>query len=47
MGNDLGQRYRCDVCGTFVLCIKTGTGTVQCCDRDMTLQAPRELPSAD
>ena len=47
MGNDLGQRYGCETCGTITMCIKTGSGRVHCCGRQMALQAPRELPSAD
>ena len=47
MGNDLGHRYRCEVCNTVVLCIKRGDGTIQCCEQQMGVLAPRELPSAD
>ena len=47
MGNDLGQRYKCAVCGTIVLCIRAGSGTAECCEQTMELQPPRELPSAD
>jgi len=45
--NQLGKRYRCEVCGTEVLCTKGGEGRVHCCDQPMTLQQPRALPSSD
>ncbi len=47
MPNQLGKRYTCAVCGTLVLCTKTGEGVVQCCEVDMELQEPRKLPSSD
>ena len=47
MANQLGKRYTCGVCGTLVLCTKTGEGVVQCCEADMELQEPRKLPSSD
>ena len=47
MPNQLGKRFRCDVCGTEVLCVKAGEGTVQCDGQDMELQQPRPLPSSD
>ncbi len=45
--NQLGKRYRCEVCGTEVLCTKVGEGTVTCCKKEMTPQEPRPLPSSD
>lgn len=47
MANTLGRRYLCEVCGTMVLCTKTGEGPVHCCDKQMTLQQPQKLPSSD
>ena len=47
MANLLGKRFVCEVCGTQVLCTKAGDGTAQCCNKEMTLQQPKPLPSAD
>ena len=47
MPNQLGKRFVCEVCGTQVLCTKSGEGAVICCDKEMTLQQPRPLPSSD
>lgn len=47
MPNQLGRRYKCEVCGTMVLCTKGGSGTVQCHNADMEVQQPRKLPSSD
>jgi len=43
----LGKRFRCEVCGTTVLCTKAGAGTPQCCDKEMQPQDPKPLPSSD
>lgn len=43
----LGKRYRCEVCGTMVLCTKAGEGMSTCCDKEMQVQDPKPLPSAD
>ncbi len=45
--NQLGKRYKCQVCGTEVLCTKGGAGTVSCCEQEMQVQEPRPLPSSD
>jgi len=45
--NQLGKRFKCQVCGTEVLCTKAGEGTVLCCSKEMELQQPRPLPSSD
>jgi hypothetical protein len=45
--NQLGKRYRCEKCGTEVLCTKAGEGVVNCCDQEMAAQEPRPLPSSD
>jgi desulfoferrodoxin-like iron-binding protein len=47
VGNELGKRYQCEVCGTVVLCTRMGAGTIECDGQPMTMQAPRPLPSAD
>ncbi|MBE0415049.1 MAG: hypothetical protein IBX36_00705 [Dehalococcoidia bacterium] len=47
MPNQLGKRFKCEVCGTEVLCVKAGEGSVVCCDKEMVLQKPRPLPSSD
>ena len=45
--NQLGKRYKCQVCGTEVLCTKAGEGKVVCCSQEMEVQEPRPLPSSD
>ena len=45
--NQLGKRFKCQVCGTEVLCTKAGEGAVVCCNQAMELQEPRPLPSSD
>ncbi|MFC1913437.1 desulforedoxin [Chloroflexota bacterium] len=45
--NQLGKRYRCEVCGTEVLCTKAGDGTIICCEKEMIVVEPRPLPSSD
>lgn len=47
MANQLGKRFLCENCKTEVLCTKPGTGSVECCGKPMTLQAPKPLASAD
>jgi len=47
MASQLGKRYRCQKCGTEILCTKAGDGAVTCCDQEMELQEPRPLPSSD
>ncbi len=43
----LGKRYRCETCGTEILCTKAGDGQPVCCDKEMQLQQPRPQPSSD
>lgn len=43
----LGKRYECETCGAQVLCSKAGEGTPQCCNQEMSIQKPKELPSSD
>jgi len=47
VANQLGKRYRCQSCGSEVLCTKQGEGAVICCDQEMIAQEPRPLPSSD
>lgn len=47
MANLLGKRFKCEVCGTEVLCTKAGEGTVTCCGKEMVMQKPKPLPSSD
>lgn len=47
MANQLGKRFKCETCGTEVLCTKAGEGSVICCDKEMELQKPKALPSSD
>ena len=43
----LGKRYRCEVCGTEILCTKVGEGQPICCEQEMQTQEPKPLPSSD
>lgn len=45
--NQLGKRYKCQVCGTEVLCTKAGEGTIECDGKPMETQEPRPVPSSD
>jgi len=45
--SELGKRYRCQVCGTEVLCVKAGPENIVCCDQEMELQEPKTIPSSD
>ncbi len=47
MASQLGKRYRCQTCGTEVLCIKSGQSDVTCCGKEMEAQEPRLIPSSD
>lgn len=47
MSNQLGKRYKCEICGTEALCTKKGDGAVYCCEQEMSLVQPRPLPSSD
>ncbi len=47
MANQLGKRYVCEVCGTQILCTKTGDGEVECDGKPMALQQAKALPSSD
>jgi hypothetical protein len=45
--SQLGKRYRCQACGTEILCTKAGEGAPVCCDKEMEVQEPKPLPSSD
>jgi len=45
--NQLGKRFKCEVCNTEVLCTKAGEGAIMCCNKEMSLQQPKALPSSD
>jgi desulfoferrodoxin-like iron-binding protein len=45
--SQLGKRYKCEVCGTEILCTKAGEGVFVCCEKEMKVQEPRPLPSSD
>ena len=47
MPSQLGKRYVCDVCGTEVLCNKPGSGSFECCSKEMRLKEAKPLPSSD
>ena len=47
MANQLGKRFKCEVCGTEVLCTKAGSGTVMCEGKEMEPKEPKALPSSD
>jgi rubrerythrin len=43
----LGKRYKCEHCGTEILCTKAGEGQPACCDKEMQVIEPKPLPSSD
>lgn len=44
----LGKRYACGVCGLQAMVTKgSDGGSLRCCDKEMELQQPREVPSSD
>jgi hypothetical protein len=46
-GNQLGKRYRCETCGTELLCLSRGDGTFECHGAAMTVVEVKSLPSSD
>ena len=46
-GNQLGKRYRCEQCGTELLCLARGDGTFECHGVPMTVAEVKSLPSSD
>lgn len=47
MPSKLGKRYKCEVCGTEALSTKAGEGTLICCEKEMRIMEPRQVPSSD
>lgn len=47
MPNLLGKRYKCESCGTEVLCLSGGAGTFACCGATLVAVETEPLPSAD
>jgi desulfoferrodoxin-like iron-binding protein len=47
VASQLGKRYRCEKCGTEILCVKSGEGALTCCDQEMEVQEPKAIPSSD
>ena len=45
--NQVGKRYRCEACGTQVICVKKGEGRFGCHGQPMVLQSSKPLPSSD
>ena len=45
--NQIGKRYQCGVCGTTVICVRTGTGQFRCHGEPMTMLLAKPLPSSD
>lgn len=46
--SQLGKRYRCEACGTEILCTKAGgEGKPICCEKEMQIQDPKPIPSSD
>ena len=45
--NQLGKRFKCQACGTEVLCTKAGEGSIICCSKEMELQEAKPLPYSD
>jgi desulfoferrodoxin-like iron-binding protein len=45
--NQVGKRYRCEVCGTLIICVKRGDGRFGCHGQPMELQTGKPLPSSD
>jgi hypothetical protein len=44
----IGKRYRCEECGTVVICLRgSEEATWTCCDREVVQQAVKKLPSSD
>jgi len=47
VASQLGKRYKCEVCGTEILCIKGGPGPVTCCGKEVKIQEAKPIPSSD
>ena len=47
VNSQLGKRYRCQVCGTEILCVKSGPNVASCCGQEVVMQQPKAIPSSD
>lgn len=47
MASQLGKRYTCPVCGTEILCVKSGEGVAACDSQEMEIKEPKTIPSSD
>ena len=45
--NQMGKRYRCEACGSEVMCVKGGSGRFECHAAPMELLTAKPLPSSD
>ena len=43
----MGKRYKCETCGTELLCTKASANNPICCDHEIAIQEPKPLPSVD
>lgn len=43
----LGKRYRCETCGTEVLCTKASPPVPACCSKELVNLEPKAIPSSD
>jgi desulfoferrodoxin-like iron-binding protein len=45
--NQPGRRYRCEVCGTELMCLKRGAGRFICHGQKMVVVELQALPASD
>jgi len=45
--NQVGKRYACKICGSEVICVKSGAGRITCHESTMELRVAKPLPSSD
>jgi len=45
--NLVGKRYRCETCGTELMCVKKGDGRFHCHGSPMAVVSAKPLPSSD
>jgi hypothetical protein len=45
--NQVGKRYRCEVCETEIICVKGGGGRLECHGAPIALLPAKPLPSTD
>lgn len=46
MATELGQVYKCNVCGNIVIMVHAGAGSLVCCGEDMKLQTENTVDAA-